>query len=68
MLKRIIIVGIAVAIAAAAALLYKPVSILVFHIMEPKFICPVDTPEIKIRSDGWGEGASEGLSQAMTIT
>jgi len=56
MLKRITIVGISILIAGIITLIYKPVQILVFHITEPKFICPVATTETKIRNDGWGDG------------
>ena len=54
--KKIAIGGIIVLAVGAAALIYNPVRILVFHIMEPKFICPVEADEAKIRSDGWGDG------------
>jgi len=56
MLKKIFVIAGVVLIAAAAALLYMPIRILAFHVMEPKFICPVDTDQAKIRSDGWGDG------------
>lgn len=56
MRKKIFIIVIAVLIAGVAALLYMPVRVMAFHIMEPKFIYPVDSAEVKIRSDGWGEG------------
>lgn len=53
-IKRIILV---VAIISLTVFLYKPVSILIFHIREPKFLCPVDSNGgIKIRSDGYGGG------------
>ncbi len=53
-IKRIILV---VAVISLAVFLYKPVSILIFHIREPKFLCPIDSNGgIKIRSDGYGEG------------
>lgn len=37
--------------------LYRPVTILIFHIKEPKFLWPIDSNDgIKIRSDGYGSG------------
>ena len=56
MRKKIFMIVIVAAVTGIAALLCRPVQILAFHVMEPKFICPVDTAETKIRSDGWGEG------------
>lgn len=56
MLKKIFAVAAVFLSVGAAALVYMPVRILAFHVMEPKFICPVDTGEAKIRNDGWGEG------------
>lgn len=44
------------ALMAAVALLYKPVQITLFHLMEPKFVLPVATSEAKIRSDDYGDG------------
>lgn len=57
MIRRIKIIGLIVGIAALALFLYKPVSILIFHIKEPKFLCPIDYDEtMRLRSDGYGEG------------
>lgn len=56
MIKKILAIGAVIFIAGVAFLLYRPCRILVFHITEPKFIYPVDTPQTKIRNDDWGEG------------
>lgn len=56
-MRRVKIILIAVFFISLAVFLAKPVSVLVFHIMEPKFLCPIDyKEEVKIRSDGYGEG------------
>lgn len=54
MLRRIVIFVSICVIAAGVAFVYKPVSILVFHITEPKFLCPL--AEMKIREDAYGSG------------
>ncbi len=52
--KRLILV---IVIISLAILLYKPVSILIFHIKEPKFLCPIDSNGgMRIRDDGYGSG------------
>lgn len=52
--KRIILT---IAVITLAIYLYKPVSILIFHIREPKFLYPIDSNGgIQIRSDGYGSG------------
>ncbi|MFH1778938.1 MAG: M23 family metallopeptidase [Candidatus Omnitrophota bacterium] len=52
-IKKIILV---IAVIFLVVFLYRPVSILIFHLREPKFLCPIDSVGIKIRSDGYGSG------------
>lgn len=57
MIKRFKIIASIVVVAFATLFLYKPVAILIFHITEPKFLCPIGYyDEMKLRSDGYGEG------------
>ena len=55
-MRRISVAVGLILLATAIFLLYKPVAILVFHITEPKFLCPVAIDETKIRNDGYGDG------------
>lgn len=53
-LKRAILV---IAIISSAFFLYRPVSILIFHIREPKYLYPIDSNgAIAIRNDDYGSG------------
>ncbi|MFH0771064.1 MAG: M23 family metallopeptidase [Candidatus Omnitrophota bacterium] len=56
-MKRIKQVVLIVVFTGLAAFLYRPASIFIFHIAEPKFLCPLDlNGGIKIRSDSFGTG------------
>ncbi len=56
-MKKLKNIMIAVLIIGAAAALYRPVSVLIFHIREPKFLCPINyNSDLKLRSDGYGTG------------
>lgn len=58
MIRRIEIIGLIAVAAALAIFLYKPVAIFIFHIKEPKFLCPIAyDDEIKVRNDCYGDGA-----------
>lgn len=58
MIKRLKIIALIVVISLTALFLYKPAAVLIFHINEPKFICPIDyDDEMKLRNDGYGDGA-----------
>ncbi len=57
MIKRFKVIASIIIVAATALFLYKPVAILIFHIKEPKFLCPIEYGErMKLRNDGYGEG------------
>lgn len=56
MLKKIKIIFALLVLAVFVVAVYKPVEILIFHLMEPKFILPVAAPETKIRNDDYGDG------------
>jgi murein DD-endopeptidase MepM/ murein hydrolase activator NlpD len=56
MLKKIRVIAVIAAAVIIAAVLYRPLRIFSFHILEPKFIVPVATTEAKIRSDCYGDG------------
>lgn len=56
-MRRVKKIAVVILIISLAIFLYKPASILIFHIQEPKFLCPIDSNGgIKIRSDGYGSG------------
>ncbi|MFA5335041.1 MAG: M23 family metallopeptidase [Candidatus Omnitrophota bacterium] len=55
-IKRIKTILVLAALMAVVVLLYKPAQVLLFHLMEPKFVLPVATSDAKIRSDGYGDG------------
>ena len=58
MIKRFKVIALALGAAALVGFMYKPAAVLIFHIMEPKFICPIEyNDEMKLRSDGYGDGA-----------
>jgi hypothetical protein len=44
--------------AVAVSFLYEPVSLIVYRVREPYFLCPVDRGknELVVRSDGRGDG------------
>ncbi len=57
MLKRIKVIALVIGAAALVAVLYKPTAVFIFHITEPKFICPIDyNDEMRLRKDGYGDG------------
>lgn len=55
-MKRIKKIILFVLIIFLVIFLYRPISILIFHIKEPKFLWPIHSVGIKIRSDGYGSG------------
>ncbi len=56
LLKKIKVILLIAAVVGLAVFLYRPVSVLTFHIAEPKFLCPLHTNETKIRNDAYGDG------------
>lgn len=57
-MKRFKAVALIIGAAALVIFLYKPVAVLIFHIREPKFLCPITYDEtMRLRSDGYGEGS-----------
>lgn len=60
LLNKLKVLILVILIAILAALLYRPVSILIFHMSEPTFICPIELKEgLKIRKDDYGSGEFE---------
>ncbi len=58
MIKRFKAIALVLGAAALVVVLYKPVAVLIFHIKEPKFICPIEyNDEMRLRNDGYGDGA-----------
>ncbi|HOX09822.1 MAG TPA: M23 family metallopeptidase [Candidatus Omnitrophota bacterium] len=55
-IKRLKIILALAALMAAVVVLYKPFQITLFHLMEPKFVLPVEMSEAKVRSDNYGDG------------